>query len=106
MTMVVPSDSVQAQAGAPSLKQRRGEFSGVLGPCLGGGLGTRSIIFFAVAILMIVLGFWTLTRGSLTLAPLLLVAGYCVVVPLAIMARDGKSESGSDEDERANSSAG
>ena len=69
-------------------------------------MSTRSIIFFVVAILMIVLGFWSLAKGSLTLAPLLLVAGYCVVVPLAIMARGGKSDSGADEDERANSSAG
>ena len=97
---------MQTQAGATSLKQRCGGFSGVSGPCIGGGLSTRSIIFFAIAILMIVLGFWTLARGSLTLAPLLLVAGYCIVVPLAIMARGAKSGSGVDEDERANSSAG
>ena len=31
---------------------------------------------------------------SLTLAPVLLVAGYCVLIPLAILVRDRASESG------------
>jgi hypothetical protein len=69
-------------------------------------VGTRSILIFAVAILMIVAGFWTLSHGSLTLAPLLLVAGYCVVVPLAIMARGEAGKTGADDDKRANSSVG
>lgn len=69
-------------------------------------MSTRSIIIFAVAILMIVLGFWSLAKGSLTLAPLLLVAGYCVVVPLAIMARGDRDGAGADGNDGANSSAG
>ncbi|MCD4690863.1 hypothetical protein K8S17_05315 [bacterium] len=69
-------------------------------------MNIKSTIIFAIAVVMIVVGFWTLARGSLTLAPLLLVAGYCVVVPFAIMARGGAKAAGADQDERANSSAG
>jgi hypothetical protein len=38
-----------------------------------------------VGILIIVLGYFLLGRGSITAAPLLLVLGYCVVVPLSII---------------------
>jgi len=46
---------------------------------------------FAVGILVIVLGYLALAQGpadsfwSLTLAPILLVIGYCVIVPIAIL---------------------
>ena len=66
-----------------------------------------TVIAFACGLFTIALGFWTLARGSLTLAPFLLVAGYCAVIPLAIMvgrrARKTEPDAG---DERANSSAG
>lgn len=35
-------------------------------------------------LLSLVLGYWTLSMGSITLAPLLLVLGYVVLLPLAI----------------------
>jgi len=46
---------------------------------------------FAVGILIIILGYIALAQGpaesfwSLTLAPILLVIGYCVVIPFAIL---------------------
>jgi len=46
----------------------------------------RTVAIFSVATIMIAMGFWWLSRGSLTLAPVLLVAGYCVAIPVAIMA--------------------
>ncbi|MFN0151778.1 MAG: hypothetical protein ACKVU1_13850 [bacterium] len=47
----------------------------------------KNQIIFASGMLMIVLGFFLLSRNSITLAPLLLVFGYCVVIPLAIVAK-------------------
>lgn len=42
-----------------------------------------------VALILIALGFFSLSRGSVTLAPILLVLGYCVAVPLALLLRFG-----------------
>ncbi|MEA3312707.1 MAG: hypothetical protein U9Q76_10870 [candidate division WOR-3 bacterium] len=44
-------------------------------------------LLLAAAIVLIGAGFYSLSRGSITLAPILLVAGYCVVVPLALLLR-------------------
>ncbi len=41
--------------------------------------------WWTVAIVTILLGYLDLARGGTTLAPILLVAGYCVLVPLAIL---------------------
>ena len=42
-------------------------------------------IGFALGILTIALGFLFLAKGSITLAPILLVLGYCVIIPVAIL---------------------
>lgn len=42
-------------------------------------------ILFVIALTMILMGFVLLHRGSMTLAPILLVGAYCVVLPLSIM---------------------
>ena len=47
---------------------------------------------FAAGLLAIVLGYFTLSQGSITLAPILLVVGYCVIIPVAILYR-GKNSS-------------
>ena len=47
-------------------------------------LEQRNILLLMVGILIIVIGYFLLGRGSITAAPLLLVLGYCVVVPLSI----------------------
>jgi len=44
-------------------------------------------ILFGAALLVIALGFVLLAGGSITMAPLLLVVGYAVLVPLAILYR-------------------
>ncbi len=57
--------------------------------------------FFALGLVSIALGYIFLRIPpadgffSLTLAPLLLVVGYCAILPLAILYRDGQS---ADED--------
>jgi len=45
----------------------------------------RSWVYWTVAALVLLAGFVDLARGGVTLAPILLVIGYCVLVPLAIL---------------------
>ncbi|MBM3314637.1 DUF3098 domain-containing protein [candidate division WOR-3 bacterium] len=48
-------------------------------------LAPGNYILMAVALLTIAVGFIILARGSITAAPILLVLGYCVLVPLSLM---------------------
>jgi hypothetical protein len=48
-------------------------------------LWRRRALFWALAAVVIILGFADLARGGETLAPVLLVIGYCVLVPIAIL---------------------
>ena len=43
--------------------------------------------WWLAATLVLLLGYVDLVRGGVTVAPLLLVAGYCMLVPLAILRR-------------------
>jgi hypothetical protein len=45
----------------------------------------RSFVWWAVAAAVLVAGYADLVRGGETIAPILLVLGYCVFVPLAIL---------------------
>ena len=47
-------------------------------------------ILFAVGIFTIIIGFISLSKGSITLAPLLLIIGYLVFIPLAILLKPSK----------------
>jgi hypothetical protein len=51
-------------------------------------LTRKNWTLFGVALGVIVAGYIALALGSITLAPLLLVAGYCVLIPWAILARE------------------
>lgn len=56
------------------------------GPRVGREAGTRrSWIYWTIATIVLLAGFADLARGGETLAPILLVIGYCVLVPLAIL---------------------
>lgn len=44
-----------------------------------------------IGLVVIVIGYITLRMGSITLAPLLLVLGYCVIIPIGILLRPKKS---------------
>lgn len=50
----------------------------------------KNYILFAIGIFVIVIGYITLGYGSITLAPILLVLGYCVLIPIAIIINGGK----------------
>jgi len=45
----------------------------------------RPWLWWGLALVTILLGYADLARGGTTIAPILLVAGYCVLVPLAIL---------------------
>jgi hypothetical protein len=45
-----------------------------------------------VGLVVIIIGYITLRLGSITLAPFLLVLGYCVIIPVGILLRPKKSK--------------
>jgi general stress protein CsbA len=61
-------------------------------------LSSANYIIFGIGIFLIIIGYLALSKGpwdsfwSLTLAPILLVIGYCVAIPLAILYRKKKQE--------------
>ena len=61
-------------------------------------LSAENYKLFGIGILIIILGYISLSKGpadsfwSLTLAPILLVIGYCVIIPIAIIYKKRKSE--------------
>ena len=64
----------------------------------------ENYLIFAFGLVVIILGFIALAQppwdsfSSLTLAPILLVFGYCVVIPVAILYQKKEKESKADED--------
>ena len=49
--------------------------------------GKKNYILFAVAAAVIVAGYVALSRGSITLAPILLLTGYLVLIAWGILAK-------------------
>lgn len=45
----------------------------------------RPLLFWGISLMTIVAGFVDLARGGITIGPILLVLGYCVLVPIAIL---------------------
>ena len=45
----------------------------------------RPVVWWGIALFVILAGYADLARGGETIAPVLLVAGYCVLIPLAIL---------------------
>jgi len=54
--------------------------------------GKRNFLFFGIGLIVIIAGFIALTLGDITLAPILLVVGYCVLIPIAILADKDKEK--------------
>ncbi len=48
-------------------------------------LKSKNWTFILVGLLFIGIGYLSLSKGSLTLAPVLLVTGYCVLIPIGII---------------------
>jgi hypothetical protein len=45
----------------------------------------KNYAVFGLGVLSVILGFVTLSQGSTTLAPILLILGYCVIIPISIL---------------------
>jgi hypothetical protein len=56
--------------------------------------GTRNFAALGAALASIVIGFILLHEGSITAAPILLVLGYCVLIPYGLIAGRGKRGGG------------
>jgi hypothetical protein len=56
--------------------------------------GRGNYILFGLTLLVLLIGYITLAKGSITLSPILLVIGYCVLLPISIIYRDRSVENG------------
>jgi hypothetical protein len=56
-------------------------------PDLGFSWGSVNSILLGLGFASLVAGYVSLSRGSITLAPLLLVGGYCVLIPASLLVR-------------------
>jgi len=54
---------------------------------LGFSWGLLNSLFLGFGVVVLVLGYLALARGSITLAPVLLVLGYCVFIPASLLVR-------------------
>ena len=61
---------------------------------LGFQWGARNSVLLAAGVAMILGGYLALSRGSITLAPVLLVAGYVIVIPAALVLVGRRKPSG------------
>jgi hypothetical protein len=63
--------------------------------------GKTNYILFGVALLVLLVGYLLLWKGSITAAPILLVVGYCVLIPIAIIIRPNTTEAEPPESDRS-----
>ncbi len=61
---------------------------------LGFTWGHKNSLMLIVALAVLGAGYVALSRGSTTLAPVLLVLGYCVLVPASLLLRGRNHDSG------------
>jgi hypothetical protein len=55
-------------------------------------LTRKNYLILGAGLVAILAGYFLLSRGSISAAPVLLVAGYCVLIPLGILVRRSKGE--------------
>ncbi len=54
--------------------------------------GKRNYLILGAGIVLILLGFLFLAGGDITISPILLVIGYCIVIPLGILLPNQKEQ--------------
>lgn len=54
-------------------------------PPLTAGARARGLMWWGAAALVLIAGYVDLWRGGETVAPILLILGYCVLIPIAIL---------------------
>ncbi len=68
--------SARRKAGQPYMEDTQGLIK---------SFSQKNLVLFLVSLLVIIGGHIALGMGSVTLAPIALVLGYCILVPLAII---------------------
>lgn len=61
---------------------------------LGFRWGLPNTVLLTIGVALLVAGYLSLSRGSITMAPVLLVTGYCVFIPASLLVRGGGLTSG------------
>jgi len=61
---------------------------------LGFSWGVLNSALLGLGVAVLGAGYMSLSRGSLTLAPVLLVTGYCVLIPASLLVRGSGSNEG------------
>ena len=61
---------------------------------LGFRWGVLNTALLGLGVAVLVVGYLSLAKGSLTLAPVLLVTGYCIMIPAALLVRATGSKEG------------
>ncbi|HEY6194201.1 MAG TPA: hypothetical protein VI504_04090 [Candidatus Eisenbacteria bacterium] len=61
---------------------------------LGFRWGVLNSALLGVGVAVLAAGYMSLAKGSLTLAPVLLVTGYCVLIPASLLVRGSGSNEG------------
>ena len=61
---------------------------------LGFQLGRWNRLLLGLGVAVLVMGYLALSKGSITLAPVLLVLGYCVLIPASLVLRGRNQGSG------------
>lgn len=61
---------------------------------LGFRWGPANSVLLLAGVALLVAGYLSLSRGSITMAPVLLVTGYCVFIPASLLVRGGGTASG------------
>ena len=61
---------------------------------LGFAWGLQNSLLLGIALAVLGFGYVALSRGSTTLAPVMLVLGYCVLVPASLLLRGSNEGSG------------
>ncbi len=54
--------------------------------------GSINYILFAVGLVIITAGWFLLRAGHISVSPVMLILGYCVVIPVAIVLKPGKAK--------------
>lgn len=61
---------------------------------LGFNWGMINTLLLIAGLAVLTAGYWALSRGSITLAPVLLVLGYCGLIPASLLVRGRTQGSG------------
>ncbi len=77
-----------------SLKARTASGTAAPEADLGFSWGMLNSVLLGLGVAVLIAGYMSLSKGSLTLAPMLLVSGYCVLIPASLLVRGTGPTSG------------